>query len=95
MWKFQGDINGTVDSPAQSLPMVIQNYRLVNVSGGSISVNVYMITEFGNYAIAPSPQTLSAGQMYSDDNKLLLNTGDQIRLTTTGSINYLFNIENA
>jgi len=94
MYKFQGNINGTVDSQAQSLPMVIQNFRLVNISGGSVNVNVYMITAAGNYSIAPFPQTLTTGQMYNDDTELLLNGAEQVRLVTTGSVDYLFNISN-
>lgn len=95
MWKFQGRISGIVDSQAQSLPMVIKNYRITNVSGASVNVNLYMITGFGSYSISPYPQILSAGQMYYDDSELLLNQNDQVRIATSGSVDYLFNIDNS
>lgn len=94
MWKFQGNINGTVDSQQQSLPMVIKNHRITNVSGASVNVNIYMITGGGNFSIAPYPQTLAEGQMYYDDSDLLLNINDQVRIATSGSVDYLFNIDN-
>ena len=53
-----------------------------------------MITAAGNYSIAPFPQTLTTGQMYNDDTELLLNGAEQVRLVTTGSVDYLFNISN-
>src|SRR5574342_687118 len=94
MWKFQGTINGTVDSQQQTLPMVIKNHRVINVSGANVDVNLYMITAFGNFSIAPYPQTLTAGQMYYDDSELVLDINDQVRIVTNGASDYLFNMDN-
>lgn len=95
MWKFQGRINGTVDSLPQNLPMVIKNYRLVNVSGGSVNVNVYMISGVNSYSVGAYPQTMSSGALYEDYVEMLLNAEETVRIVTNGDVDYLFNLENA
>jgi len=93
MWKFSGNINGTVDSQAQALPMVIQNFTIVPTAG-AITCNVYLISASRTVSIAPFGGSISAGQYFTDDIPRLLEENEVIRLATSGQASYLFNIEN-
>ena len=94
MWKFQGAIDGSVDTIAQKLPMVVKNYRLVNVSGGSVNVNVYMINNSTAYSVGAYPQNLSAGALYEDEVPMLLDAAETVRIVTNGLVHYTFTFEN-
>lgn len=94
MWKFTGQISGTVDSQAQTLPNVIQNFTLVNMTGGAVVCNVYLIQGSRTVAIAPYGGSISANGIYTDELPRTLEIGEVVRLATNGNISYLFNIEN-
>lgn len=94
MWKHTGQIAGSVDSVAQSLPMVIQNFTLVNMTGGAVTCNVYLIKDSRVVPIAPYGGSISANSIYTDEIPRTLDQGEIIRLATSGNIGYLFNIEN-
>lgn len=94
MWKFTGQISGTVDSQVQTLPMVIQNFTLVNMTGGAVVCNVYLIQGSRTVAIAPYGGSISANQVFTDEIPRTLDAGEVVRLATNGLVSYLFNIEN-
>lgn len=94
MWKFSGTIAGTVDSIAESAPMVIQNFTLVNMTGGAVVCNVYLIKDSRMVAIAPNNGSINASAVYENDVPRLLESGEKIRLATSGLVSYLFNIDN-
>lgn len=94
MWKFTGQISGTVDSQVQTLPMVIQNFTLVNMTGGTVVCNVYLIHGSRTVAIAPFGGSINVNEKYVDDVPRLLDGGEVIRLATSGNVSYLFNLEN-
>lgn len=93
MFKFQGNINGTVLSQPIVLPSTIKNFRLVNISGSSANVTLKVKGSSYEYCVLDSPKVLTSGQMYSEAVDILLYVGEQVSLTTTGSVDYLFNIE--
>lgn len=92
MWKFTGNINGIIDSVSQDLPMVIQNFTLVPRPGSNATCNVYLIKDSRSVWIAPFNNNVY--QIYTDEIPRLLEAGEKIRLATSGSVDYLFNIEN-
>lgn len=94
MWKFTGNISGTVDSLSQNLPMVIQNFTLVNMTGGAVVCNVYLIQGSRNVQIMPNNKSIDANGIYTDDIPRTLEIGETIRLATSGNVSYLFNLEN-
>lgn len=94
MWKFSGQISGSVDSVAQNLPMVIQNITLVNMTGATVVCNVYLIKDSRTVAITPYGGSINANGIYIDDTQRALDQGEVIRLATNGQVSYLFNIDN-
>ena len=94
MWPFRGTINGTVESKQQNLPMLVENFSLVNMTGGTIGVNVYMVFNGQQVAVAPNNCQLAAGEMYEGTRPLVIRITEQIRLVTTGQTGYDFTISN-
>ena len=96
MWSFRGTISGEVLSQQKNLPMLIENFTLVNKAGITVGVNVYLIDGETSDAvcIAPYGGTLIYGGIYIDDTNRMLNENDQIKLVTTGSVDYDFEINN-
>lgn len=91
---FRGNINGVVNSQAYDLPMVINNFTLVNKSGGGIVANVYLINGSNTISISPYGGTINANSIYTSEIPRLLREGEVIRLATNGSCDYDFELEN-
>ena len=94
MWKFSGNITGEILSQQQNLPMVIKNFLLKNKTGGTIGASVYLFNGATNISISPTSNQLTADQLYTLEQDILLEANEQVRLATTGSVDYIFNIEN-
>lgn len=97
MVTFRGNINGIVLSPPtmnSQLPFVINNFTLVNMTGGAVVANVYLIKDTRSVCITPIAYSISANSRYTDDLPRLLEKGEQIRLATTGETSYDFNLSN-
>lgn len=91
MWKFFGTVNGSVDSQAKDLPMVIKSFLLTNISGGNINISVTI----GGINILPDNLLLNDGDMVDSDHEILMLANDQISITSTGNLDYFFTIANA
>jgi|SRR6185503_5262448 len=94
MWPFRGNINGVVLSQSQDLPMVIENFTLVNMTGGSVVCNVYLIKDSRTVVIAPYGGTINANGIYTSEIPRVLEKGEQIKLATSGLVDYDFEINN-
>lgn len=93
MWHFRGNVYGTVESIRQSLPMTIESFTLVNKGGSSVTVNVYMVGD-NTVCVAPFNQSLAVGSMYENERQIVMLATEQIRVQTSGSIDYDFTINN-
>lgn len=94
MWRFRGNINGTVTSPSQALPMVVENFSLVNKGGGAVTVNVYSLIGASQICMMPMSKSISAGSNYESIRPFVLLATERIKLQTDGEIDYDFNISN-
>ena len=94
MYPFRGKISGTVDSVSQDLPMLIEGFTLANMTGGTIGCNVYMLFNSQLVAVAPNNLQLATAEMYEATNKIVMRPTEQIRLVTTGMVDYDFAISN-
>ena len=92
---FRGTISGTVDSVAQNLPMKLFAFSIVNNTGGAVTVTAYVVPEGASaIPITPLNKSLAAGETYMDDEERIMMRGDTIRVTSSGSVGYYFNMEN-
>lgn len=94
MWPFRGSINGTVLSQQQDLPMVIDSFSLVNMTGGTVGANVYMINNNIQVAVMPNNYQINAGAIYEHTRGVVMRKNEQIKLVTTGQVDYDFTISN-
>lgn len=95
-WTFRGNINGTVDSVVQGLPMVIESFRINNNTVGSVTFNVYMISNAGATSVLLTPlnKSLSSGEKYEETESIVMLATEKIRVVSTGSVAYDFTINN-
>jgi hypothetical protein len=94
MWTWRGTINGSVDMQSQSLPMVIENFTLVNMTGGSVVANVYLIKNSRTVCISPFGNSINANTRFTDEIPRVLEPGEVIKLATSGEISYDFELSN-
>ena len=94
MYPFRGSINGTVDSVAQELPMLIESFRINNGTVGSVTFNVYMISDFGATLLSPLNKSLSSGEKYEETESIVMLATEKIRVSSTGIVAYDFSINN-
>lgn len=73
--------------------MVIKNFLLTNKSGGNITINIELIGE-GNINIVPYNLLLNDGDMVDSDHDIVMPANQQIRVTTTGSLDFYFTLAN-
>lgn len=91
---FRGNINGEVLSQSQNLPMLVEGFTLVNKTGGTIGVNVYLMVGGTEVAVMPLNKQLAAGEMYEATNQVIILATEQIKVQTSGSTDYNFYINN-
>ncbi len=91
---FRGNTSSDATSDPFSLPMVVNNFTLVNKTGGGISVNVYLLNDGDAVSISSFPTGINAGAIYTDIIPRLLRKNEQIKLVTTGSTDYDIEINN-
>ena len=95
MWHFRGSINGTVDSVAQDLPMLIESFRINNGTVGSVTFNVYMISGATSVSLTPLNKSLSSGEKYEETENIVMLASEKIRVQSSGGeIAYDFTINN-
>lgn len=93
-YPFRGNINGSVDSQQQNLPMVVENYAIINKTAATIYFNVYMINGGQSVNMSPFNKSIDAGSIYESERKFLMRQNEIIRLATSGSADYDFFINN-
>ena len=96
MIDFSGNTSGTFNSQfGGELPKMITAFTLVNKTAGTIGVNVY---KFGNtpnpICIMPLNKQLASGEIYQTDIQTILLPTENIRIHTSGSLDYVFVVAN-
>jgi hypothetical protein len=97
MTPFRGNINGEVLSPSDlnsQLPLVLNNFTLVNMTGGAVVANVYLIKDSRTVCITPVAYSISVNERYTDEIPRVLEIGEQIKLATSGNVSYDFELNN-
>ena len=89
---FRGNIAADVYSLAYGSPMVLNNFTLVNRTGGNVTFGVYMM--YNGQAVSIGQGTMNGSAMYTDELQRLIRQGEQIRLVTSGSTDYDFELDN-
>lgn len=94
MYPFKGNINGTVNSTSQNLPMLVTNFKLINKESSTIGVNVYLLSGAHQYCRMPLNTQLNAGEMFYADTPFVMLASELIKVQTSGNTDYDFTISN-
>lgn len=95
-WMFRGNISGSIYSIQQDLPMNVNSFLLVNKTGSTIGVNVYMFEATTNQKICmmPSNKQINTGESYESVRQVVMLPTEVIEVQSTGSMDYDFYIDN-
>ena len=95
MISYTGNTSGTFISPQKNLPFVLENFSIVNKTGGSVSINVYkLINNSSLYCIAPFSNSINANESYENYRQTVLLAYEQIKLESSGDVDYDFTLTN-
>lgn len=89
---FSGNTSGSIASIARDIPSKLLSYSLVNQTAGAITVTVTIIPN-GGTPVDVWSGSISANATQSDDKVIILLTGYQLLITTSGSVDYYFSYE--
>lgn len=90
---IQGNTSGSITTVGYNIPAVISSFLLINKSGGSITVNVFINTNGTAVNIIPFNLSIASGGSYTWSENIKLNAGAVIAIITSGSLDYYINIE--
>lgn len=93
-YPFTGRIDGSVTSSIKNLPTLVDYYAIINNGASSVVVNVYKIVGSAEYRIAPANLAIASGEMYESQNPVVVLASQQIKIQTSGSVDYDFTFSN-
>jgi hypothetical protein len=96
VFQFKGNTSSLAISPQKAVPMLIRDFCLVNKSGATATVNVYlMLEDSSQISILDSPKSLNAGEMYSQSQRqIVMLATDRIKIHSSASMDYVFSLDN-
>lgn len=89
---IEGNTSGSIASISYNIPCKIVSGFLVNKTGGSIDVNLYVVTNTGSRSVVPLNKTIISGSMYILEDEIILLSGYSLLLVVNGSCDYYFSL---
>jgi hypothetical protein len=91
---LKGNTSGSINLVGYNIPSTIESFSIVNKSGSSVTVTVYISDGDGNdVAITALNYSLSVGQAYVRKNPIRVLPNNYIYIVTSGEIDYYFTID--
>lgn len=90
---IQGNTTGSISTIPLNIASKIVSFFLTNRTGGTIILNMYVVTGTGNRAMIPVDLHQISGTMYISDTEIFLEKDSYIMLVTNGSVDYYFCLE--
>lgn len=90
---LQGNTTGSIAGVVYNIPSTIISFSLTNMTGGAISVGVYISAHAITQNVQIAPLTIAAGDTFQSSVPIKMLAGYTILLTTSGSLDYYFSIE--
>jgi hypothetical protein len=94
MDRITGNTTGTFTSTGYELPMIIENFFLVNKGAGASVVNVYRIGS-ATVNLSPLSKSLAAGEVYENIRPTVLLATETISVQVSGNVDYDFTLSNS
>ncbi len=92
IWK--GNTSVDIDGDLSQLPFTISFFTIANKNAGTTTINVFVSDGVDDVSIVPQNLQLSEGDMLEGDSLSIMPANSQIKITTDGSIDYFFTINN-
>jgi hypothetical protein len=91
---FKGNTSGSITTTLLNIPCVVKSITLVNKSGSTATVNVYISSNEDGSAVSivPYNMQLATGNSYERDTDIQVLAGYSILITTNQSLDYYFSI---
>ena len=94
-YSWNGNTSIIVTSDQKNLPMIVDNFLIVNKAGGATVFNVYKITaEATEICMSPLNKSLGTGEIYESERPFVMLATEQIKIQPSGNIDYDFTISN-
>lgn len=75
--------------------MILENFCVVNKTNVYIQISVYKIVNLTSmYCISPLNYTIKNNESYESQRQVVILASEQIRLETTGEVDYDFTMSN-
>ena len=95
MISYTGNTLDAFTSQKKNLPFILENFSIVNKTAGAVTVSIYkVINNSSLYAISPIAKSISANEAYQNLRPTVLLAYEQIRLETSGDVDYDFTLKN-
>lgn len=92
---WRGTTTGIATSPVlESLPRLINSFRVVNKTAGTIGVSVYLFSGSYSIAIMPVGYSINQNAMYESAEPIIQLVTEQIKIEVSGSCDYDFTLSN-
>lgn len=92
---WRGTTTGIATSPVpESLPRLINNFRVVNKTGGSVTVSAYLFSDSYSVAIMPISYQIGQNGMYQQTEPIVQLVTEQIRVEVSGECDFDFTLSN-
>lgn len=91
---LKGNINAAVTSGPFLDDRILRNLKVVNKTGGTVTMNLQINTGNGLFDIAPQNVQLTVGTAYEDDY-IKIKAGETVFLSVNGSCDYYMDFEPA
>lgn len=95
MFSFKGANTTLAISSSLNLPTVVENFSLVNKQATDIIANVYLLSGTYSICMIPLNQQIATGEMFYAEHPIVILATEQIKIQTSGGVDYIFNMNNA
>ncbi len=90
---LQGNTSGSIVGVPYNIPSTIKSIVLTNMTGGAITVALYIIEYGTNNKTTIAPTEIAANESYTTDVPIKMLAGYAVYIITTGSLDYYISID--
>lgn len=90
---LQGNTSGSIAGIPDDIPSTIKSFYVTNMTGGSVSVAMGVVSNETGVLVNLLNKDLSEGETYTSNTPILMLAGYTIYISVSGSIDYYFSID--
>ncbi len=90
---LSGTTSGSIAGIPYNIPSTISSFYLTNMTGGSISVSVSIVSNETGGSVALFNQDIAANDTFKSEVAIKLLAGFTVLISTSGELDYFFSID--